>query len=62
MCIVCLLLAITGCVQPVGIQPAEEREVFVKCVLMNDTVQAVTLLYSGPMVAERFEPVETVGK
>lgn len=59
MCIVCLLLAITGCVQPVGIQPSEEREVFVKCVLMNDTVQAVTLLYSGPMVAERFEPVET---
>ena len=56
--VVCLLLAITGCIQPVEIEPPAEREVFVKCVLMNDTVQSVTLLYSGAIGAERFEPVE----
>jgi hypothetical protein len=53
-----LLLAMTGCIQPVEIEPPAERDVFVKCVLMNDTVQSVTLLYSGAIGAERFEPVE----
>ena len=53
-----LLLAATGCVQPVDIAPPDEREVFIKCILMNDTVQQVTLLYSGDIEQETFDPVE----
>ena len=52
-----LLLASSGCVQPVEIEPPAEREVFVKCILMKDTVQQVTLLYSGGIGDESFEPV-----
>lgn len=53
-----LLLAATGCVQPVEITPPAEREVFVKCILVNDSVQQVTLLYSGGIDEKRFDPVE----
>ena len=56
--IVLVLLLATSCVQPAEITPSAEREVFVKCILMNDTVQTVTLLYSGAIDANRFEPVE----
>lgn len=54
-----LLLAATGCVQPVEIAPPAEREVFVKCVLEKgkDTQRAV-LLYSGGIGEEDFKPVE----
>lgn len=55
---VAMLLLTAGCVQPVEINPPAEREVFVRCVLMNDTVQTVTLLYSGGIGEERFDPVE----
>ncbi len=54
---VAMLLLTAGCVQPVEINPPAEREVFVRCVLMNDTVQTVILLYSGGIGEERFEPV-----
>ena len=58
MCIVCLLLAITGCVQPVEIEPPAEREVFVKCILEKGSyTHRVTVLYSGGIGDERFEPV-----
>lgn len=55
---VCLLLAITGCVQPVEIEPPAEREVFVKCILeKGNYTHRVTVLYSGGIGDERFEPV-----
>lgn len=58
LCVAVLIAAVSGCVQPVEIEPPADRDVFVKCILMNDTVQTVTLLYSGAIGAERFEPVE----
>ena len=51
------LILTASCVQPVDIPPAPQ-EVFVKCILMNDTVQTVELYYSGAIGADRFEPVE----
>ena len=51
------LILTAACVQPVDIPPAPQ-EVFVKCILMNDTVQTVELYYSGAIGADRFEPVE----
>lgn len=48
---------LTACVQPADIEPSGNREVFVKCILMNDTVQQVRLLYSGSIDAETFPPV-----
>ena len=52
------LLAATGCVQPVTIEPPAEREVFVRCVLeKGNYIQQVTLLYSGGVGEYRFEPV-----
>lgn len=56
--VVGLLLAATGCVQPVEIAPPEEREVFVKCILEKGaTHQQVLLLYSGGIGEDQFEPV-----
>lgn len=53
-----LLMAATGCVQPVEIQPSEEREVFVKCILeKGKEKQQAILLYSGGIGDERFDPV-----
>ena len=52
------LLAATGCVQPVTIEPPAEREVFVRCILeKGNYIQQVTLLYSGGVGEYRFEPV-----
>lgn len=58
LCTVGFLLAAAGCVQPVEIAPPEEREVFVKCILMNDTIQQVRLLYTGGIDDSTFVPVE----
>ena len=53
-----LLLAATGCVQPVEIEPPAEREVFVKCILeYKNYIQRATLLYSGGIGEDYFEPV-----
>lgn len=53
-----LLLAVTGCVQPVEIEPPAEREVFVKCILeYKNYIQRATLLYSGGIGEDYFEPV-----
>ncbi|MBQ3744085.1 MAG: DUF4249 family protein [Bacteroidales bacterium] len=53
-----LLLALTGCVQPVEIEPPAEREVFVKCILeRGNYTHRVTVLYSGGIGDERFVPV-----
>ena len=49
LCVAVLIAAVSGCVQPVEIEPPAE---FVKCILMNDTVQTVTLLYSGASLPE----------
>lgn len=55
---VSLLLAATGCVQPVEIEPPAEREVFVKCVLdKGKEIQQVILLYSGGLGDKQFDPV-----
>ena len=53
-----LLLAATGCVQPVEIEPPAEREVFVKCILEKGRYeQRVILLYSGGIGDDQFQPV-----
>ena len=53
-----LLMAATGCVQPVEIEPPAEREVFVKCILEKGSYkQRVVLLYSGGIGEDHFEPV-----
>lgn len=52
LCVAVLIVAVSGCVQPVEIEPPADRDVFVKCILMNDTVQTVTLLYSGASLPE----------
>ena len=58
LCVAVLIAAVSGCVQPVEIEPPAEREVFVKCILMNDTIQKVTLLYTGVVGDQTFEPVK----
>ena len=53
-----LLLVAHGCVQTVEIAPPEERQVFVKCILnAGKELQQATLLYSGGIGEDGFEPV-----
>jgi hypothetical protein len=57
--LVCLMLAVQGCVMPVEITPPAERQVFVKCILeKGNPIQRATLLYSGGIGEKYFEPVE----
>ena len=53
----CLALLLAGCIQPVSIMPPD-RAVAVKCILTNDTLQTVSLFYSGAIGATVFDPVE----
>ncbi len=47
-----------GCIQTVEIAPQKEREVVVKCILMNDADPTVELYYSSAIGDGRFDPVE----
>lgn len=53
-----LLLLIAGCIQTVEVHSPEEREIVVKCILMNDEVPTVELFYSGAVGDTHFDPVE----
>lgn len=55
---VCFFSLLTiSCVDPVEV-PQTVREVFVKCILVNDSTQKAELYYSAPMGSSCFEPVE----
>ena len=53
-----LTMAAVGCVEPAVIEPPEERTVIVKCILMNDTVQQVSLHYSSGINDSQYAPVK----
>lgn len=50
-------MLLTACVQTVVIPPSEPS-VAVKGILMNDTIQQMSLYYSGAIHATNFDPVE----
>ena len=53
-----VLLAASGCVEPVAINPPVEREICCKGILVvGDTTQKVTLLYSGGFGDSVFDPI-----
>ena len=53
-----LTMAAVGCVETAVIEPPDERTVIVKCILMNDTVQQVSLNYSAGINERQYEPVK----
>ncbi len=53
-----LLVSAVGCLQPIVIDPPENRDVVVKCILMNGVVPKVELFYTGSIGDMSHAPVE----
>lgn len=48
---------VTSCVEDVDVTNGQEKQVVVNCLLVNDTVQELTLNYSEPKFYTNFEPI-----
>jgi len=54
VCVV-VLMTVLGCIQPVRVEVLSEKEIVLKCILTNDTLQEVCLWYSSSMESGSFE-------